>query len=201
MTVLRQDLKVIADIVSDGSKVLDVGCCDGALLYYLATKKQVQAHGIELSQSGVSTSVKNGLSVIQGDADSDLKFYPDKCFDYVISSQMLQATHNPKEVLDEMLRIGNQVIVSIPNFGYWQNRYYLLAKGRMPVTESLSYEWYETPNIHFCTIRDFSLLVKQLKANTKKIVYLTEQGQSVSWLWRTLLPNFFSSSAVFVLSK
>jgi len=198
---LRPDLNSIAKLIPKEQKVLDVGCDDGALLTYLQEEKNIDGRGIELHQEGVSKCVKNGLSVIQGNADSDLKFYPDNAFDYTISSQMIQATQNPKDVLLEMLRISNNAIISIPNFGNWHNRIYLLLKGKMPVTKTLSYEWYETPNIHFCTIKDFKTLCKNLNLKIKKTTYLNSKGNRLFILLRLLSANLFSDKAVFLLTK
>ena len=159
---IRVDLLVIADLIEAGARVLDIGCGDGALLHYLAHNKDVDGRGIEISQAGVNACVRHGLSVLQGDADTDLRDYPDQAFDYVVLSQTLQATRNPREVLFELVRIGRHAIVSFPNFGYWRIRWQLFARGRMPETEALAQAWYETPNIHLCTIRDFVILCREL---------------------------------------
>jgi methionine biosynthesis protein MetW len=194
---LRPDLQCIANLVKHSSRVLDIGCFEGELLSYISKHNNVDARGIELAQSNVSKCVKSGLAVIQGDADLDLKFYPDKCFDYVISSQMLQATRHPRNVLKEMLRIGNKVIISIPNFGYWYNRLYISLKGRMPVSSSLPYQWYETPNIHFSTIKDFEILCADIGCKVETKIMLSSCGtKSV-----TTLSNLFGQTGVFVLSK
>src|ERR1700738_5385004 len=145
-------------MVEAKSRVLDVGCGDGTLLRLLAEEKGVDARGIELSQRGVNDCVAKGLSVIQGDADTDLADYPDNGFDYVILSQTLQATRQPRAVLEHMLRIGRHAIVSFPNFGHWRIRRQIALGGHMPRTENLPYAWYETPNIHFCSIKDFRQL-------------------------------------------
>lgn len=194
---LRPDLQCIANLVKEDSRVLDIGCSEGELLYNLEKLKNVDARGIELAQNNVSKCVKNGLAVIQGDADLDLKFYPDKCFDYVISSQMLQATRHPREVLQEMLRIGKQVIVSIPNFGYWYNRLYLLINGSMPVSKTLPYAWYETPNIHFSTMKDFEKLCTDINCNVETKLFLSPCGN----IHMTFMPNLLGETGVFVLSE
>src|SRR5512144_27725 len=151
----RVDLVLVAEMVERGAKVLDVGCGDGELLRILSEARDVDGRGIELSREGVNECVAKGLAVIQGDADTDLVDYPDDAFDYVILSQTLQATRRPRDVLENMLRIGRRAIVSFPNFGHWRIRLQLLLNGAMPVTDNLPDSWYESPNIHFCTIKDF----------------------------------------------
>lgn len=152
---IRADLQLIADMIDDGSRVLDIGCGDGVLLSYLVEEKRVIGRGMELSQEGVNASVAQGLSVVQGDADSDLNTYPDGAFDFVVLSKTLQATRDPRAVLRQLVRIGSYAVISFPNFGYWRIRLSLLFNGRMPDTPLLPEPWYETPNIHLCTIRDF----------------------------------------------
>ncbi|WP_421980326.1 methionine biosynthesis protein MetW [Roseibium sp.] len=198
---VRGDHKVVASLVPLGGRVLDIGSEDGALLDYLARERQVDGRGVELSQAGVNRCVARGLSVIQGDADKDLADYPDDAFDVVILSQTLQATREPKKVMSELLRIGKQVIVSIPNFAHWRNRMQLLFRGRMPVTKYLPYEWYDTPNIHFCSLRDFVELCHELDADVEKAIALSAQGNKIPvnapwWVW-----NIVAEQAVFLLKR
>ena len=197
----RVDHLVVAEMVAPNARVLDVGCGDGALLSLLARTKNVDARGIEISRDGVAGCVSRGLAVIQGDADTDLADYPTDCFDYVVLSQTLQATRNPRTVLEHMLRIGRHAIVSFPNFGHWRVRGSLLLAGRMPVTENMPHAWYDTPNIHFCTIRDFVALVEAIPAKMEKAVALNASGQRIGfnapwWFW-----NIAGEQAVFLLRR
>lgn len=198
---LRVDLRLIADMVEPGSRVLDVGCGEGALLDWLGQNKNVDGRGIELSMAGVSAAVSHGLSVIQGDADTDLKDYPSGAFDYVILSQTLQATYEPKTVLANMLRIGRHAIVSFPNFGHWRVRSHLLFRGAMPVTDTLAYEWYDTPNIHFCTIRDFLTLCRSLGITVDRSIALDREGKVIPLPKFEGIANLFADQGLFVLSR
>lgn len=200
-TPARVDHLMIADLMASGARVLDVGCGDGELLSLLETTRGVDGRGIEISQKGVNECVARGLSVIQGDADTDLVDYPDDTFDYVILSQTLQATRRPREVVEQMLRIGRKAIVSFPNFGHWRMRAMLLFNGRMPVTRNLPQPWYDTPNIHFCTIRDFVNLCGEIDAHIEEAVALNGSGQRIAltapwWFW-----NLFGQQAVFLLGR
>lgn len=196
----RVDHLVVAQMVERGSRVLDVGCGDGELLRLLE-QRGVDGRGIELSREGVNEGVAKGLAVVQGDADTDLAAYPDDAFDYVILSQTLQATRRPREVLEHMLRIGRRAVVSFPNFGHWRIRIGLLLGGRMPVTANLPDTWYDTPNIHFCTIKDFRDLCEAVGARMEKGVALNAWGAPLRlnapwWFW-----NLFGEQAVFLLTR
>ena len=196
----RVDLLVMADMIGRGAKVLDVGCGDGELLKLLE-RKGVDGRGIELSREGVNECVAKGLAVIQGDADADLVDYPDDAFDYVILSQTLQATRHPRHVLEHMLRIGRQAVVSFPNFGHWRIRLALMFGGHMPRTDNLPETWYDTPNIHFCTIKDFHHLTLVVGARIERAVALNAWGTPLRlnapwWFW-----NLFGEQAVFLLSR
>ena len=197
----RFDLVRVADLVEPGSRVLDVGCGDGALLRLLADERGVDGRGVEISQRGVNDCVAKGLSVIQGDADTDLVDYPDHSFDYVILSQTLQATRRPRVVLEHMLRIGGRAIVSVPNFGHWKVRAQLAFRGRMPVTESLSYSWYDTPNIHFCTIADFVALADEVGANIDRSAALDRFGRPLKVAWPLWAWNLLGEQAIFLLHR
>jgi methionine biosynthesis protein MetW len=199
-SALRRDLGLIAEMIEPGSRVLDIGCGDGALLAYLTREKGVDARGIELSQSGVNAGVRHGLSVIQGDADRDLEAFPDHAFDVVVLSQTLQATRQPRHVLEELLRIGRRAIVSFPNFGFWGIRLSLLLRGRMPVTELLNNPWYDTPNIHLCTIRDFVALCDEIGTRIEKSLTLDRHGRPFALDPRGRLANLLAEQGIFVLS-
>ena len=200
---LRRDLAQIAELVTRGARVLDIGCGDGALLEYLGTRCNVDGRGMELSQAGVNACVGRGLSVVQGDADLDLASYPTHGFDYAILSQTIQATKHPHLVLTELVRIGRRAIVSLPNFGQWRIRSQLLLRGRMPRTMTLGYEWYDTPNIHLCTLADFFALCQQQQIMVEKFIPCHRDGQQIfSGLARLpVLANLIADQAVFVLRR
>lgn len=196
----RVDLIAVAEMVAPGAKVLDVGCGDGELLRLLETRG-VDGRGIELSREGVNECVAKGLAVIQGDADTDLSDYPDDAFDYVILSQTLQATYDPKEVLRQLVRIGRRAIVSFPNFGAWHVRLKLLWSGKMPVTDSYDVAWYETPNIHLCTIEDFVELCDDLQIVIEQGMVLDWRGRPRSLRAPGFLANLLGEQGLFLLRR
>jgi methionine biosynthesis protein MetW len=197
----RVDHLLIAEMVAPGARVLDIGCGHGELLSLLEIERDVDGRGIELSQSNVNLCVARGLSVIQGDADRDLVYYPDKSFDYAILSQTLQATRDTRRVLEQLLRIGRHAIVSFPNFGHWRIRLQFLIHGRMPVTPNLPEPWYETQNIHHCTIKDFLSLCELVDAKVEQSVALNAYGQRMGLNLPLIWHNLIGEQAVFLLTR
>jgi methionine biosynthesis protein MetW len=198
---LRPDLAAIAEMIRPGARVLDVGCGDGALLEHLVRTKNVDGRGVELSQQNVNACVARGLAVVQGDADADLADYPSKVFDVVILSQTIQATEKPRVVLDHLLRIGRRTAVSLPNFGYWKVRLSLLAGGRMPLTRALDYHWFDTPNIHLCTLADFLDLARLCGASVVEAHALREDGRTAPMQPAAWGPNLLAPGAIFLLKR
>lgn len=195
----RVDHLLIAEMVAPGSRVLDVGCGDGALLDLLTETKAVDGRGIELSRERVNACVKRGLSVIQGDADRDLADYPDQAFDYAILSLTIQATAHPRIVLENLLRIGRRAIVSFPNFGHWRIRGQLLFTGRMPMTHNLPEPWYASPDAHLCTIKDFVDLVRLTNAEVEQAVAFNTKGRRLQIHNSLSFGNLVGEKAVFLL--
>ena len=197
----RIDLMLIASLVEQGTRVLDIGCGNGELMELLVAERDVDARGLELSQQGVNACVSRGLAVVQGNADTDLSYYPDQGFDTVILSQTLQATRRPKEVLQEMSRIGSKLIVSIPNFGHWPIRLALALRGRMPETQALSATWYETANIHLCSMLDLTDLCDELSLHVETCLTVTNgkvhhsTGRPSAW------QNLMAELVVFELTR
>ena len=197
----RIDLMLIASLVEQGTRVLDIGCGNGELMELLVAERDVDARGLELSQQGVNACVSRGLAVVQGNADTDLSYYPDQGFDTVILSQTLQATRRPKEVLQEMSRIGSKLIVSIPNFGHWPIRLALALRGRMPETQALSATWYETANIHLCSMLDLTDLCDELSLRVETCLTVTNgkvhhsTGRPSAW------QNLMAELVVFELTR
>ena len=197
----RADHQLIAEMVSVGARVLDVGCGDGALLQLLQDSRSVDGRGVEISRSKVNACVARGLSVIQGDADNDLDDYPDQAFDYAILSLTIQATRYPKTVLENLLRIGRHAIVSFPNFGHWEIRTKLLLTGRMPITRNLPETWYMSPDAHLCSIADFDDLCKVVDAEVEQAVAFNSWGRRLPINRSILLQNVFGEKAVFLLKQ
>ena len=196
---IRKDLLLIADMIESGTRVLDIGCGDGALLDHLVHVKEVDGRGIELSQTGVNACVRQGLSVIQGDADSDLVDYPPMAFDYAVLSETLQATRAPDELLRQLVRIARHAIVSFTNFGHWRIRLSLLMNGRMPAIGQ-GENWYDTPNIHLCTMRDFAELCDDLDLRVERAVSLSDDGVSREIRRIGLAANLRGEQGIFLLA-
>ena len=197
----RVDHLLIAEMVTRKARVLDVGCGDGDLLELLAETREVDGRGVEISREGVNHCVARGLSVVQGDADTDLANYPDGAFDYAILSLTIQATRNPRAVTEQLLRIARHAIISLPNFGHWAIRLRFLLNGRMPITGSLPYSWYDSPNIHLCSINDFVALCKLIDARIERSVALDGLGQRIGIGVPNMLQNMIGSQAVFLLTR
>ena len=198
---MKEEFKVISKFIEEKSRVLDVGCGDGILMEFLSKNKVVDIRGLEISKEKVKKCLSKCLAVIEGDAENDLKQFPDLSFDYVILSQTLQAFMSPEKVIENLLRVGKKVIVTIPNFGHWKVRLDLLFKGEMPVTKNLPYQWYDTPNLHMCTILDFYNFCNNRGINIFKAISLN--GQTISNIKRSNLKykNLISELGIFLLEK
>lgn len=193
----RLDLELIEDLVKKNSTVLDLGCGNGALLHKLIKEKNVQGHGVEISDKEIYECVKKGVPVVHTDLNEGLEDYPDNSFNYVILSRTLQVVERPEIILREMLRVGEKCIVSFPNFGFWKIRFQLLLNGKMPRTKSLPYDWYNTPNIHLSTINDFKLFCHNEKYKIINQIYINKNGNKK--LFETLFPNYFAELAIFTI--
>ncbi len=198
---MKSEYKIISDIIDENSKVLDVGCDDGSLMEFLKKNKKVNIRGIEISKDKVQTCISKGLTVIEGNAEFDLKQFPNNSFDYVVLGQTLQAFVNPEIVIKELLRVGNKAVVTIPNFGHWKVRLNLLIKGTMPVTKTLPNEWYNTPNIHMCTIKDFFKFSKTINFKIFKSLALMNKNVSIINNSNLFLKNLFSELGIFLIEK
>ena len=198
---MKNEFKVISDLIEDNKKVLDVGCADGTLMQFLKENKNINVRGLEISKDKVQECIAKGLTVIEGNAEKDLKQFPDKSFDYVVLSQTLQAFLSPELVLDELLRVGKKAIVTIPNFGNWKVRLHLLFKGTMPITKSLPEQWHSTPNLHMCTIKDFVNFIKSKEI--KMIKTLALNNNNVSNISNNNLgnKNLFADLGIFLIEK
>lgn len=196
---MRPDLDIIQNWIAPGSRVLDLGCGDGSLLEFLKSNKGVSETGLEIAEANITACLAKGVNVIEQDMNKSLQNFKDKSFDTVLLTQTLQAVSYPDVIIDEMLRIGKNCIVTFPNFGNWRSRLYLFSKGRMPVSNFMPYEWYNTPNIHFCTVRDFDVLCKEknIKVITRTVVDHLHQGNWMIKAW----PNFLGETAIYHISR
>ena len=198
---MKNEFKVIADLVEKNTRVLDVGCADGILMEFLKVNKNIDIRGLEISKNKVQKCIEKGLTVIEGNAEKDLKQFPNKSFDYVILSQTLQAFLDPELVISELLRVGKKAIVTIPNFGYWKVRLHLLTKGTMPVTETLPDQWYNTPNLHMCTIKDFVYFVKSRNIKIFKSLALNNKNTSLINDGNLGMKNLLANLGIFLIEK
>ena len=196
---MKKEFKVIADLLPNNIRVLDVGCGDGSLMSLLKQEKNVEVRGLELNQQNVQECIHKGLPVIQGNAETELHQFPNKSFDYVVLSQTLQAFYEPEKVLRNLLRIGKSVVISIPNFGFWKVRIKLLFFGEMPVTKTLPNTWYNTPNLHMCTIKDLFNFCDEKKINIKKVVGVNENKTSIIRKSNLEIKNLFSKVGIFLI--
>jgi methionine biosynthesis protein MetW len=198
---MKKEFKIISELIENNTRVLDVGCGDGTLMKFLNENKNIDTRGLEISKNKVQNCIGKGLAVIEGNAEKDLKQFPNLSFDYVILSQTLQAFYNPEKVIDDLLRVSKKAIVTIPNFGFWKVRLHLLLKGTMPITKNLPDEWYNTPNLHMCTIKDFFnfckkkniKLFKSLALNNEKTAQITKKNLDIK--------NLSADLGIFLLEK
>jgi len=198
---MKKEFQIISELIEDNKRVLDVGCGDGTLMKHLKDNKNIDTRGLEISKKNVQLCISKSLSVIEGNAERDLQQFPDLSFDYAILSQTLQAFYNPEKVIDDLLRVANKAIVTIPNFGYWKVRLHLLLKGTMPITKNLPDEWYNTPNLHMCTIKDFYNFCS--KKNIKLYKSIALNGEKTSQINKINLniKNLYSELGIFLIQK
>jgi len=198
---MKPEFKIIAKLIEKNTRVLDVGCGDGTLMEFLKDDSKIDIRGIEISKNNVQKCIGKGLTVIEGDAEKDLIQFPDRSFDYVILSQTLQAFLNPEKVISELLRVGKKAIVTIPNFGYWKVRLHLLTKGTMPITRTLPDEWYNTPNLHMCSIKDFFNFCDDREINLYKSIALQNLKSSKITNTNLTLKNLTAVLGIFLIEK
>ncbi len=198
---MKKEFQIISDLIENNTRVLDVGCGDGTLMKYLKDKKNVDTRGLEISKDKVQICISKGLTVIEGNAEKDLKQFPNSSFNYAILSQTLQAFYNPERVIDDLLNVAEKAIVTIPNFGFWKVRLDLLIKGTMPITKNLPDEWYNTPNLHMCTLKDFFNFCLKKKIKLYKSLALHEKKTSEINNFNLSLKNFSSELGIFLIEK
>jgi len=198
---MKQEFQIISDLIEKNTRVLDVGCGDGTLMEYLKHNKEIDIRGIEISKDNVQKCLSKGLTVIEGDAEKDLLQFPDSSFDFVILSQTLQAFLNPEIVIKELLRVGKKAIVTIPNFGFWKVRLHLLFKGTMPVTKNLPNEWYNTPNLHMCTIKDFYNFCENREIKLDKSLALQNERISSINEFNLNVKNLSAELGIFLIKR
>ena len=198
---MKHEFKIIADLIENNSRVIDVGCGDGVLMDFLKKNKNIDVRGLELSKEKVQKCISKGLTVIEGNAESDLQQFPNHSFDYAILSQTLQAFLNPEIVINELLRVGKKAIVTIPNFGYWKVRFHLLFRGTMPITETLPDQWYNTANLHMCTIKDFFNFSKEKNFKIKNSLALSKEEVSIIKASNLNFKNFVADLGIFIIEK
>ena len=198
---MKKEFQIISEQIENNTRVLDVGCGDGTLMKYLKDNKNIDTRGLEISKNNVQTCISKGLSIIEGNAEKDLIQFPNLSFNYVVLSQTLQAFYNPEKVINDLLNVANNAIVTIPNFGYWRVRLHLLFKGTMPKTKNLPDEWYNTPNIHMCTIKDFFNFCSNKNIQLKKSIALNGEKTSIINKSNLSLKNFYSELGIFLIKK
>ena len=198
---MKKEFEIISELIENNKRVLDVGCGDGTLMKNLKENKNIDSRGIEISKNNVQECISKGLSVIEGNAERDLQQFPNLSFDYAILSQTLQAFYEPEKVIDSLLKVAKKAIVTIPNFGYWKVRLHLLLKGTMPVTKHLPNEWYNTPNLHMCSIKDFVNFCKLKNIKLYKSIALREEKVSDINNKNLNIKNFFSELGIFLIEK
>ena len=198
---MKKEFKIISELIENNTRALDVGCGDGTLMKYLKDEKHVDTRGLEISKKNVQDCTRKGLFVIEGNAEKDLHQFPNLSFDYVILSQTLQAFYNPEKVINDLLRVANKAIVTIPNFGHWKVRIHLLLKGTMPITKTLPNEWYSTPNLHMCTIKDFFNFCSKKKIELYKSIALNDEKTSKINSGNINIKNLSSELGIFLIKK
>ena len=198
---MKKEFQIISELIENNCRVLDVGCGDGTLMKFLNDKKKVDTRGLEISKNNVQSCISKGLSIIEGNAEKDLHQFPNLSFDYVVLSQTLQAFYNPEKVIEDLLRVANKAIVTIPNFGYWKIRMHLLLKGTMPITKNLPDEWYNTPNLHMCSIKDFFNFCSKRNVDLYKSIALNGETTSKINKLNLNIKNFTSELGIFLIKR